>query len=112
DHRPALQRTLPGLGMLASVIDRLDPGGEQRVQLGHVGQLAARADLDEELFPYRAEQLFDLPPAGRLPGPGMDEPDAQARAGALQLLVDHRRSVVEVDRVRDAAGGKAVAQRG
>jgi hypothetical protein len=54
--------------MLAAVVDRLDPRGEQRVQLGHVVKFAAGADLDEELFPHGAEKLLDLPPPGRLSG--------------------------------------------
>ena len=36
----------------------------------------------------------------------MDQPDAQAGAGAQQLLVDHRGTVVQIDRGRDPAGGE------
>jgi hypothetical protein len=76
--------------VLAPVVDGLDPGGEQGVQVGHVLQLAAGADLDEELLAHGPEEPFDLPPAGGLPGPGMDQADAEHRAGPLQLPVDHR----------------------
>ena len=89
DHRPALRRRLPGLGMLAAVIDRLDPRGEQRVQVGHVVEFAARADLDEELVAHGAEESFDLPPTGRLAGPRVDQPDAehaQARCSCLSIM--------------------------
>ena len=52
---PTLQRRLPGLAVRAAVVDLLDPGGEQAVQLGQAGDRAAGAlgtvdDLDEELF--------------------------------------------------------------
>jgi hypothetical protein len=50
---------LSGLGVLASAVDGLDPGGEQRVQVGHVVQLAARADLDEELLANGPEDPFE-----------------------------------------------------
>src|SRR3954466_14670303 len=53
------------------VIDLLDPGGEQRVQLHHVIEFAAGADLDEELIPHGAEHPLDFPSAGRLAGLGM-----------------------------------------
>jgi hypothetical protein len=39
-------------------------------------------------------------------------PDAERRAGAQQLFVDHGAAVVQVEGLRDPAGGDAVAQRG
>jgi hypothetical protein len=59
------------------VVDRLDPRGEQGVQLRQVVEFAAGADLDEELIPHRAERPLDLPPAGGLAGTRVHEPDAQ-----------------------------------
>ena len=70
------QRRLPGLGVHPAVVDGLDPGGEQRVQLGQVGDRAAGAvagvgDLDQELLADGAEEPFDLPAALRA-GPGVE----------------------------------------
>jgi hypothetical protein len=56
--------------------------------------------------------LSILPSAGGLTGRGVHEPDPQRCARAQQLLVHERRSVVDVDRGRDAAAGDAGAQRG
>jgi hypothetical protein len=79
--------------------------------VGHVVQFAARADLDEELVAHGAEEFFDLPPTGRPAGPRVDEADAEHGAGPLQLLVDHRAAVVQIQGVGDPAGSEAVAQR-
>ena len=94
------------------MVDGLHPGGEQRVQLDHVGELAAGADLDQELVADGAEEPFDLAPPGRLAGAGVDQPDPQRRAGPQQLLVHERRSVVDIDRAGNAAGGQPAPQRG
>lgn len=72
--------------MGAAVVDGLDPGGEQGVQLGHVVELAAGADLDEELIADGAEEPFDLPAALRLPGTRVDQPDPQRRAARNSCL--------------------------
>jgi hypothetical protein len=71
------------------VVDLPHPRREQRVQPGQVVQFAARADLDEELVSHRSEEPLDFASALGLARPGVDQPDAQAGAGALQLLVDH-----------------------
>jgi hypothetical protein len=80
--------------VLAAVVDGIDPGCEQAVQLGHVVELAAGADLDQELVTDGAEEPLDLPAALRMPRTGVDQPDLQRRAGPQQLLVDERRTVV------------------
>jgi hypothetical protein len=103
---------LVGFGVHPAVIDRLYPRGEQGVQLHQVVEFTARADLDEELIPHRAEHPFDFPSAGGLPRLGMHQPDPQRRARAEQLFVHEGRSVVDIDRGGDAAGGDAGAQRG
>ena len=113
---PTLQRRLPGLAVRAAVVDLLDPGGEQAVQLGQAGDRAAGAlgtvdDLDEELLAHGAEHPLDLASAGGLAGSGVHQRDAQAGAGAQQLGVDERRAVVDVDPLRDTAGGERRAQR-
>jgi hypothetical protein len=95
----------------AAVIDRLHPGGEQGVELGQVVQFAAGADLDKELLAHGPEEAFDLASSCGLPGLGVDQSDPQRCAGAQQLPVDHRRPVVQVERVRDAPRGQAGAQR-
>jgi hypothetical protein len=95
-----------------AVVDGFHPGGEPGVQLDQVGDLSAGADLDQELVAHGAKQSLDLAPTGRLTRFGVDQPDAQAGAGAQQLLVDECRAVVDVDRGRDAAGGQRTAQRG
>jgi hypothetical protein len=94
------------------VVDGLHPGGEQRVQRDQVVQFAAGADLDQELFPHRAEHAFDFSSAGWLTGTGMDQPDPQRRAGPEQLLVHKGRPVIDIDRRRNATGRDAGAQRG
>ena len=76
DHRS--NGVWPVSEWVAAVIDGLHPRGEQGVQLDHVVEFAAGADLDEELVPHRAEEPFDLPAAGRLAGPGVDQPDRPA----------------------------------
>jgi hypothetical protein len=96
----------------AAVVDGLHPCGEQCVQLHQVGQFAARADLDEELLTHGAEEPFDLAAAGELARTGVDQPDAETCAGAQQLLVDHGGTVVQIDRLRDPAGGEPITQRG
>ena len=66
-HPPG-QRRRAGLGVHPVVVDRLDPGGEQPVQLGQVGDLpsglaVAGGDLDDELAVHGAEEPLDLAPA-------------------------------------------------
>ena len=64
-----------------AVVDGLGPGGEQAVQLGHVVEFAAGADLDQELVADGAEEPFDLAPPGRLSRLGVGQPDTERRAG-------------------------------
>ena len=116
---PARQRRGPGLGVLAAVIDGLDPGGEQPVQLVQVGEgvparvaLGVAGDLDEELVANGPEEAFDLAAALRATRGGVDQPDPELRAGSQQPGVDERRAVVDIDRVRDSPGAERRAQRG
>ena len=67
---------LAGLGVGSAVIDGLDPGGEQPVELGQVGD-AAGFDLDEELDAHGGEESFDLAAALWAPRSAVHEADAQ-----------------------------------
>ena len=96
------------------MVDGLDPAGEQLVQGDQVGDGRERPgdlELDEELFADGPEQPLDLPAAGWLAGLGVGQLDAQDGEGPQQLGGDHRAAVVEVDDLRDTAGGQAGAER-
>jgi hypothetical protein len=71
--QPPGERRLPGLGVHPAVVDGLDPGGEQPVQLRQIGDPAAGCpvgcgDLHYELVVDIAEEAFDLPAALGLTG--------------------------------------------
>ncbi len=51
----------PGLGMGPAVIDGLDPGAEQPVELGQVRR-GPGLDLDQELGPHRLEEALSIFP--------------------------------------------------
>ena len=106
------------------MVDRLDPGGEQPVQLDQVGHpvpawLAAATavvgglagDLDEELLAHGPEEPLDFAPALRASRSGVDQLDAQFRACPQQPGIDERRPVVDVDPVGDPARGERGTQR-
>ena len=95
------------------MVDRLDPCGEQPIQLGQVGDLgeAVLGELDQELVAHGAEKPFDLAAALGAPGCGVHQLDAQAGARPQQPRVHKGRSVVHVDRAGDATGGQRRAQR-
>ena len=103
------------------VVDGLDPGGEQGVQLQQRSRLgepllsevfnAAVGDLDEELVAHGAEEPFDLPPALRAVRGGVDQADAELAAGPQQPRIDERAAVVDIDRLRDTTGGQRGLQR-
>jgi hypothetical protein len=93
------QWCLAGLGMDALVVQGFDPGGEQLVHLRQgrdLGQCARDGELDQELLTDRAEDPFDLSPAGGFPRFGMGQLDTQDRQRPHELFGDHRRPVVEV----------------
>nr|WP_255358483.1 MULTISPECIES: hypothetical protein [unclassified Pseudonocardia] len=70
----------------------LDPGGEQAVELGQIGDLGGPigSDLDEELLPDGAEEALDFSPALGSARGGMDQLDAEAGTAAQQPRVDKR----------------------
>ena len=82
--------------MGAGVVDRLDPGAQQPVELEQVGDVVAArrvgrpGDLDEELVPDRAEESLDFAPALGSPGGGVGEFDPECRARAQQPGVHER----------------------
>ena len=97
------------------MVDLLDPGGEQPVQLAQVsdpvpsaclvcGAVAAggagvgglSSDFDEELLADGAEEPFDLTTALRAPRCGVDQPDPQLGTGPRRPGIDERRPVVDV----------------
>jgi hypothetical protein len=115
---PARQRRLAGLGVHAAVVDGLDPGGEQPVELAQVADrvptriaLGITGDLDEELLAHGPEVAFDLAAALRPTRGGVDQPDAELRARAQQPRVDERGAVVDIDPVGDPARPQRRAQR-
>jgi len=62
------------------VVHGFNPGGEQLVQGGQVGDLPGRAgcgQLDEELLAHGAEEPFDLPAPLGLAGLGVGQPDPE-----------------------------------
>lgn len=104
------------------VIDRLDPGGEQRVQLEQPsggGQLlggevfgAAVGDLDEELITDGAEESFDFAPSLGSVWGGVHQPDPELAAGPEQPGIDVGRPVVDVAGGWHPAGGQRGLQCG
>src|SRR6266536_284182 len=103
---------LAGLGVLAVVVDALDPGAEQAVELVQVGGSAAGVQLDEELLADGAAGPLDLAAALWLAGLGVDKADAEHGQAALELAGGERRAVVDIERAGQAAGGEPSSQRG
>jgi hypothetical protein len=95
----------------AVVVDALDPGAEQAVQLGQVGCAAAGLQLDQELRADGAEDPLDLAAALGLAGLGVGQADPEHRQAALQLAGDERRAVVDIQRAGQATGGEPGPQR-
>jgi len=102
------------------VVDLLNPGGEQGVQLGqaaHCGAgplgapVGAVGDLDQELVPDSFEEPLNFSPTGWSPGLGMGELDAQHRARPAQPGVDEHRPVVHIGLGWAPTAGQADAQR-
>ena len=118
---PPGQRCLPGLGVHLVVIGRLDPRGEQPVELeqrsgrcqpwlGQVGG-AGVGDFDEELIADRPEKPLDFASAlGPVRG-GVHQPDPELAAGPQQPRVNERRAVIDVAVGRHAAAGEGWFQR-
>ena len=119
---PPGQGCLAGLGVHPVVVDRLDPRGEQRVELeqrrgrgeSSLGQLfgGGVGDLDEELLAHAAKPPLDLAAALRAVRGGVDQPDAELAAGPQQPGVDEGAAVVDVDAGRDTPRGEGGLQRG
>ena len=82
-HEP-LQRRLPGLGVRAAVIDRLDPRANSRLSSAEIEP--PRLDLDQELIADRAEEPLDLAlrRAGRGPAWTSFTPEHGARPQQLR----------------------------
>jgi hypothetical protein len=83
-------RGLPGLGVDPVVVDPLDPGAEQAVELVQVLGAAAGVQLDQELLADGAEGPLDLAAALWLAGTRVDQADAEHRQAALELAGDER----------------------
>ena len=115
EHRRAaggqpLDRSLAGLCVHPAVIDGLDPGTEEPVELGDIGGKTG-LDLDEELDAHRLEGPLDLAAALWLPWPAVHQTDSEAGTSPQQLLGHHGTPVVEVHRRGHTARGQRVAQR-
>jgi hypothetical protein len=91
-----LEGGLAGLGVDPAVIDALDPGGEQPVQLAQVDR-GGHGDLDEELVADGPEEPFDLASPLGPPRRRVGEADPQRRARPQQRLRRERRPVVDID---------------
>jgi hypothetical protein len=63
DQAP-LQRGLLGLPVAGAVIDALQPGTEELVELAQILGPAARLELDQELAAHGLEEALDLAPLG------------------------------------------------
>jgi len=102
------QRRLLRLGVDAPVVDLLDPGGEQAVELGQAPDAAANAGpslaqitcclayLDQELVADGFEEPLDLASTGWSSRLTVGEPDPEHGAGPAQPAVDKHGSVVDV----------------
>ena len=114
-HPPG-QRRGPGLGVDPVVVDLLDPGGEQPVQLAQVGDGPPRpavggGELDCEPVVHGPEEPLDLAPALRPARRRVRQADAEFRARPQQPRVCERRPVVHIDPLRDAPGRQRRPQR-
>jgi hypothetical protein len=98
-EQEALEGRAAGLGVHPGVVDALDPGGEQPVELGQVARAAAGVQLNEELLADGAEHPLDLAAALGLARRGVCQPDAKDRASPLELAGDERRAVVDVQQL-------------
>jgi hypothetical protein len=107
DKEP-LQRSLIGLGVDPLMVDLMNPGIEQRIELGQVrhGCPCPRdsiGDLDEELVSHGPEETLDLPSALRSSGLGMGKFRTDHRAGPAQCRVHEHTAVVNIDDARAPA---------
>jgi hypothetical protein len=84
----------------AAVVDLLDPGGEEPVELQQISHVTLAGlgglagDLDEELVAHGAEEPFDLSPTLRTARGRVGQPDAELGAGSQQPGVNERGPVV------------------
>lgn len=92
-----VDRCLTGLCVDAAVIDGLDPGGKEPVELGQVGWRFG-LDFDEELHAHRLEDPFDLPPALRSSGLTVHKAHPEAGTRPQELARHHGGPVVQVNR--------------
>src|SRR5215472_14321813 len=108
--QPALQRSLPSLAVWAAVVDALQPGSEQFVQLLQVLGATAGLELDQELRTHCPEEALDLATAGGVAGAGVNDADAERGQGAMEGRRDERRAVVYEHGVRDPGRLQSAAQ--
>ena len=112
------QRGLPGFGMHRAVVDGFDPGREEPIQLGQIGDVVAAddvglaGDLDQELLTHGPEESLDFASAFGPAWCGMHQAHTEFRARPQQPRIDERRAAINVDRLGDTAGGQRRAQRG
>lgn len=109
------QRRHPGFRVHPGVVDLLDPGREQGVELGEAahrgaGRLGAVGDLDQELVAHRFEEPLNFSSAGGPAGLGVGELDPQHRARPAQSGVDEHRPVIHIALSRAPAGSQRGAQ--
>ena len=101
---------MPGLPMLALVVDRFDPRLKRAVEVLQ-GRWRVVLELAGHSFSDSSEHALDLPAPLRSSRPRVDQPDPEHRARPQQLTRHKRAAVVNIDGTRPAACGHPGPQR-
>ena len=94
--------------MGAPVVNDLQPGGEQPVQLR---ELDTVVDLDQELIPHRPKKSFDLPFRRGRARARVNQLHAEDGASAEQLGGHERRPAINQNPCRNATGHQPSPER-
>src|SRR3954462_8616866 len=95
-----------------AVVAGFDPGREESVQFGEVGDVVAAddvgvaGDLDQKLLAHGPEKPLYLPPAWGWTWCEMNKPHTEFRARPQQPRIHIGRAVIDVCGLGDAAGGQ------
>ncbi len=104
-----LKRCLPGLGVHASVVDDLQPSGEQSVQLRELDPVV---DLNQESIAHGPEKALNFAFRGGRPRACVNQLHAKHGTRAQQLRGHERRPPVDQDRRRNTTRHQTPAERG